>query len=145
MGFFYFDESIHERGNFSLGAFVFSYEPLDGPVGEALAKSGLTPGVDEFKSSSRMDRCPEQARARSLLNTVVHEHCGFGVVVAPHNPRTLLGSEAMRGLGKILSTINFRSASHEVFFDEDIFGSTTAGERAANAVSIVQPCGFHFE
>jgi hypothetical protein len=145
MGFFYFDESIHKRGDFSLGVFVFSYDPLDMPVGDVLVKSGLKPGADEFKSSSRMDQCPAQSLARSLLNSVVLERCGIGVVVAPLEPRPSLGIEAIKGLGKILSTTKFRNESHEVFFDKGIFKSVSAGERAVAGERLAQLCRFHFE
>jgi hypothetical protein len=146
MGFFYFDESIHERGHFALGAFVYTEESLDGPVADALSKGGLTPGMDEFRSGSRMDRCPEQARTRNLLHSVIFDNnCRIGVVVAPHYPCLALGPEAIIGLKKILSTNQFRTGSHEAFFDEGIFGTASAGGRAVGAASIFQPCRFHFE
>jgi hypothetical protein len=146
MGFFYFDESIHKRGHFALGAFVYTEESLDGPVADALSKAGLTPSVDEFKSGALMDRYPEQARARDLLHSVIFEnHCRIGVVVAPHYPCLALGPEAIRGLKKILSANQFRSGSHEAYFDEGIFGTANTGERAVNAAGILQACRFHFE
>ena len=145
MGFFYFDESIHPKGNFTLGAFAYSEDSLDGPVAYALRQSGLTPGVDEFKSGARMDLNPEQARARQLLKSVIYNHCRIGVVVVPHCPRQLLGGEALCGLNKILSTNSFRSTSHDVFFDQGIFAGASAGERAADALCSDRPCRFHFE
>jgi hypothetical protein len=146
MGFFYFDESIHERGHFALGAFVYTEESLDGPVADALSRSGLIPGVDEFKSGSRMDRCPEQARARILLRSVIfYNNCRIGLVVAPHCPRLTLGPEAITALKKILSTNRFRSGSHEGFFDEGIFEPASAGDRGVDAAGILQPFRFHFE
>ena len=63
MGFFHFDESLHPGGQFALEAFAYSEEPLDAIVREALYQSGLTPGVDEFKSGIRMDGNPKQAHA----------------------------------------------------------------------------------
>lgn len=145
MGEFYFDESIHPRGKFALGAFVYSEEPLDRPVAEALLKSGLRPRVDEFKSRARMDQNAQQKRARALLHSVVHGHCRIGVVVVPHRAHDLLGREGLRGLNKILSTNTFRTAPHDVFFDEGIFAGTSAGARAADAVCGCQACSLHFE
>ncbi len=145
MGFFHFDESVHPTAKFALGAFVYSEEPLDDLVGDALHQSGLTPGVDEFKSSVRMDRNPEFAQARERLKSILHLRCGIGVTVAPPSPRTLLGHEGLYGLNKILSTITFRSKSHDVFFDQGIFSSVAAGERAVKTISLAQPCSFHFE
>ena len=76
----------------------------------------------------------------------MHKQCGIGVVVAPESPRKVLGVEALLGLVKILSTIKFRSKTHEVFFDKGIFKSDTNGKRhAAEMPHSCQPCNFHFE
>src|SRR5258705_5189827 len=104
MGYFYFDESIHPRANFSIGAFVYSKESLDLAVGDALRQSGLIPGVHEFKSGTRMDQHPEQAKARDLLKSAINSHCRIGLLVSPDHPRQLLGQEAIIGLEKIMST-----------------------------------------
>jgi hypothetical protein len=59
MGYFYFDESIHQRGDFILGAWVYSNDDLSPQVLHAIEVTGLIPGVDEFKSGRRMDREPQ--------------------------------------------------------------------------------------
>lgn len=146
MGVFYFDESIHPKGKFAIGCFVYSETCLDSPVSNALLESGLVPKVDEFKSGARMDRNPKQARVRGLLREVIYKQCGIGAVVAPEYPRNLLGSEAPLGLAKILSTISFRSKTHEVFFDKGIFKNEAEGRHeVAGALSHCPPCNFHFE
>jgi len=146
MGFFYFDESIHPRGKFALGSFVYSETSLDSWVSNALMEGGLIPRVDEFKSGAYMDRNPKQARARELLKEVISKQCGIGVVVAPDSPRELLGVEAPLGLTKILSTIKFRSKTHEVFFDKGIFEGETDGRlQAAKVPASCSLCNFHFE
>lgn len=142
---FYFDESIHPRGKFALGAFVYSEDSLDGLVADVLRQSELAPGVEEFKSGARMDSSPEQARARERLQAVVRSHCHIGVVVAPHYPPQLLGHEALCGLNKILSANSFRSTSHDVFFDQGIFACASAGERTADGLCGGRGCSFHFE
>src|SRR5205807_6518610 len=88
MGFFYFDESIHPNGQFALGAFAYAERNLDEIIAGALSECGLTPRFDEFKSGARMDRHPEQKRARKKLRWVVQENCRIGIVVAPHSPRS---------------------------------------------------------
>src|ERR1700687_1298180 len=145
MGFFHFDESLHPEAQFALGAFVYSEESLDATISEALYQSGLIPGVDEFKSGIRMDRNPKQAHARQLLKSILHERCGIGVIVAPDLPRQLLGHEALYGLNKILSTISFRSKSHDVFFDQGLFPHLFVGQQAIEVVSFAQSCRFHLE
>jgi hypothetical protein len=145
MGFFYFDESIHPRCNFILGAFAYCEDSLDGPINDALNHSGLSPGVDEFKSGAYMRDNPGQVSARALLKSIVCNQCRIGVVVAPHTPRHLIGREALDGLNKILATGSFRSSSHEVFFDRGIFASVGAGQRQAETTCDGRPCSFHFE
>ena len=145
MGFFYFDESVHPKCRFILGAFAYSEDSLDGPVSDALRQSGLTPGVDEFKSGAHMDDNPRQVLTRSFLKSVFCKHCRIGIVVAPDSPRLLIGQEALHGLNKILATASFHSSSHEVFFDQGIFASAGAGQREAEITCNGHPCSFHFE
>jgi hypothetical protein len=145
MGFFYFDESIHPKGKFSLGAFVYSERALDDPVAQALQECGLKPCVEEFKSRARMDHDPRQSHARELLQSVMRTHSRIGIIVAPHDPRELLGFEAFKGLKKVISTNTFESGSHCLYFDKGIFTSATTAIIAAELLSISPPCRFCFE
>jgi hypothetical protein len=111
MGFFYFDESIHPKAKFTLGAFVYAERDLDEAVAEALRQSGLTPRIDEFKSSALMDRSPQQACARKHLRLVVHDRCRIGIVVVPDSPRQLLGCEAFCGLRRFCQLTTSRAHS----------------------------------
>lgn len=134
MGFFYFDESIHPNAKFTLGAFVSAEHNLNEVVAGALRQGGLIPRIDEFKSGARMNRSPQQVCVRNHLRSVVHDHCRIGIVVAPHSPRHLLGSEALCGLQKILSTNRFKSRRHQAFFDQGIFATAAIGKRAAETL-----------
>jgi hypothetical protein len=145
MGFFYFDESIHPIGGFSLGAYVYSDTSLDCAVSDALRQCGLTPKKDEFKSGARKDGFPQQVRLRELLRGIVQDSCGIGVVIAPDSPREILGREALPALNKILSTTRFKSHEHTVFFDQGIFSNVAARQRAAEAFRFAQPCELRFE
>ena len=144
MGFFYFDDSLHSRGRFSLGAFVYSECPLENPVVAALCASGLKPGVDEFKSGARMDLHPEQAMARSSLMAIFRSHCRVGIVIAPDSPREVLGDEALCGLRAILAN-PFRGDTHEIFFDEGIFQNRQVATRKVSSKPEFSKCRFHFE
>jgi hypothetical protein len=145
VGFFYFDESIHQAGKFSLGAFAYSETELGAPVNQALIRSGLIPFIDEFKSSAHMDGNPKQALLRDQLRIVLRENCRIGLVIAPDQPRELLGSEAFLGLNKILSTNQFKSASHDVFFDQGMFGRGSTARRKSQSLCLLHRCKFHFE
>lgn len=138
MGFFYFDESVHPRGNFVLGAFAYSEISLALPVADALRQSGLTPYVDEFKSGRLMTKHPEQTHARDLLRSVLTNYCQIGIVVSPSSSLESLGPEALRALNKILSTNDLDNQSHEVFFDRGVFASHDVTGAQKN-------CKLHFE
>lgn len=119
MGYFYFDETIQERGEFIIGAFVYAPIDMTPEVYSALDQVGLHPGVDEFKSGTRMDRNPKQAMLRDQLSNVLM-NTRVGVIVLPVSDRALLGREAMVGLQKILCANGLDQQPHKVFLDEGI-------------------------
>lgn len=69
----YFDESIHNRAGFILGAYVCGPD-ADIPVARAIERVGLMSGVDEYKSSSFMREHPEQAVLREALREVLDDY-----------------------------------------------------------------------
>lgn len=97
---FFFDESIHERGGFVLGAYVYGPDPTIA-VDAALRAAGLHPGKDEFKSSSKMSEHPEQQILRTELRRVLGWDYSYAVVVVPASERHSLGREALLGLDKV--------------------------------------------
>lgn len=94
MGSFYLDESIQTRAGFIVGAFVYSGRDLTPSVFSALEKSGLKPGVDEFKSGAHMANNPEQKQLRNYLSALLL-NARVGVVVVPASDRPMLGVEAL--------------------------------------------------
>lgn len=119
MGYFYFDETIQERGGFIIGAFVYSSSDVTPKVYSAIEQVGLRPGVDEFKSGARMDRYPKQAELRGRLVEVLR-NTRVGVVVVSATKRASLGHQALLGLRKILSANGLAQTPHSVFLDEGI-------------------------
>ena len=119
MGYFYFDETIQERGGFIIGAFVYSPEDKTPAVYSAISHVGLQPGFDEFKSGSRMDKNPHQAKLRGELSNIL-TNTSVGLIVLPVSERALLGREAIIGLQKILRANGLDKQPHKVFFDEGI-------------------------
>lgn len=119
MGYFYFDESIHQRGNFVLGAWVYSKENLTVEVLHAIELNGLIPGVDEFKSGAHMERQPDQRALREALKNLL-PRIRIGLVVIPFQNRSGLGEEALVGLNKIIRANHLGNHRHEVFLDEGI-------------------------
>jgi hypothetical protein len=96
MGFLYFDDSKHPARGFCLGAFVYSALDPTESVRLALSQCGLVAGVDEFKSSARMDRCPEQSDLRDRLREILDHTCRVGVVIVPRESE--LGQQCYNAL-----------------------------------------------
>lgn len=119
MGYFYFDETIQDRGGFILGAFVYSGVDMTPPVFQALKLVGLRPGEDEFKSSVRMSERPEQIAARTQLRGLFQK-LGVGLVVVPNTERRALGNEAIECLKKILVANGLNDQPHQVFLDNGV-------------------------
>jgi len=119
VGYFYFDETIQERGGFIIGAFVYAPDDKTPDVYSAISHVGLRPGFDEFKSGSRMDRNPHQAKLRGELSNILM-NTSVGVIVLPVSERALLGREAIIGLQKILHANGLDQQPHRIFFDEGI-------------------------
>jgi len=118
----YFDESIHPRGGFILGAYVVGGD-ADADVSEALCRCGLQPGVDEYKSSARMIEQPQQVCLRSeLLRTL--QRYRVAVLVIPVGDRESLGQEALLGLDQIrLANGIFNGRRIIASFDQGVFRS----------------------
>lgn len=144
MAFFYFDESIHGRGGFISGAFVAFPEDPSQAIAAALNDAGLRPGVDEFKSGTRMDRNPTQAKARDLIHQIVQERSRIGVVVAPDVSRSTFGLEALRGLEKFVVANNFGAEGHQVFFDMGLVSSQQRFQHLAASLQL-SSCRLHIE
>jgi hypothetical protein len=132
MGHFYFDESIHQRGDFILGAWVYSNDDLSPQVLRAIEAIGLTPCVDEFKSGRRMDREPKHQALRDALKNLLHR-IKLGLVIIPMEDRSRLGDEALLGLNKIIRANDLIGYRHEIFFDQGVdFRSRQEGVQKAN-------------
>ena len=114
---FYFDESIQDRGGFIVGAYVFGAD-AEASVSDAIARVGLKPGIDEFKSSARMSAHPEQVKLRAELGTLLRDY-RVGVLVAPRADRARLGVFALHGLDQIMQANGLAARPDmEAFFDE---------------------------
>ena len=119
MGVFYFDESIHERGGFILGAFVAAGECIDVQIAEALDRHGLHPGLDEYKSSADMALNPDLDALREDLRHMVAQ-CDLAVVVAPIDQRARLGAVALQALHQFLEANHLFGLPHAIYVDNGI-------------------------
>jgi hypothetical protein len=120
MGYFYFDESIHDGAGFIIGAYVYSERDITPLVVEAVRSAGLEPGVDEFKSRSMMKENPRQVILRGSLKKILRRETKIGLVVAPRSDRETLGSAALNCLEKIVISNDLTTQAHSVYFDQGI-------------------------
>jgi len=145
LGYFYFDESIHERAGFILGAYVYSPDDLSPSVYAQIKAVGLRPGIDEFKSSTKMDKDPQRQLLRDKIKELLWSAWAkVGLVVIPLQERSHLGEEALRGLEKIIRVNDLRGGkAHQVFFDEGI--SFKDGSLFVKELKLNDCCEFHFK
>lgn len=118
MGSFYFDESIHVRGGFIIGAWVYTENDIEATIAAALERHGVNT-MDEFKSGARMDEDPKRSEVRLEMQGLLQE-TRIGLVVAPVEARSSLGNVALDGLRKIITANGLTKLSHKVFLDQGI-------------------------
>ena len=119
MGYFYCDESIHDRGNFILWAFVYCKNDLTPQVYNHIGSVGLTPKQDEFKSSYIMDKGGKYPELRENLRSMFMK-VNIGLVIVPIDERKCFGDHALKGLKKIIINNKMNNERHDVYFDQGI-------------------------
>jgi hypothetical protein len=144
MGYFYFDESIHGKGGFILGAFVYSQNDVDEQVEDAIRSCGLVPGKDEYKSGLHVGIHPEQTILRDSLKSIIYR-TKIGVIVNSYDKRNELGINALKGLKQILSFYKEPEELHTTFFDENIFKNVQEAETLSLQIGINEYSNCFFE
>lgn len=144
MGYFYFDESIHSKGEFILGAFVYSQHDVDQQVEDEIKSCGLIPGIDEYKSGIHVGKHPEQAELRDKLKNLIFK-TKIGVVVDLFHKRNELGITALRGLKQILNFYKKPEDLHSTYFDENIFRNVQEAEGLSTQLGINEFSKCYFE
>lgn len=140
MGYFYVDESIHDRAGFILGAYVFSPHDLTPQVFMKLEAVGLRPSVDEYKSSAKMSKDAKQRALRNELKELLW-NVKLGLVVVPSDERQNLGTESLLGLKKIILANELLEEQHHVYFDEGIVFRSSA--RVVEELGLSARCEIH--
>lgn len=144
MGLFYFDESIHKKGSFILGAYVYSQFDVDRQVEDAIKSCGLEPGKDEYKSGMHVGKHPEQAGLRSKLKDILHK-TKLGIVINSYDKRHELGEAALKGLNLILSNYAPPEELHSTYFDANIFKNVREAKILTKGIGIDKFSNFYFE
>jgi hypothetical protein len=141
MGYFFLDDSNHPAAGFCLGAFVFSVTDPQKELEQLLGKNGLTPGIDEFKSSIRMDSNSPNFFLRDDLKNFLRQ-CKVGVAISRTSAELYEASASL--LEKMLRHPDISANEHQVFIDRGIF--PTRQERVLlDSIEGSSTCRFHFE
>lgn len=119
MGYFYFDETIRDNGNFIIGVFIYSNRDLTPEIFSALKEVGLNPEIDEFKSNSLKISNTQQQKLRNSLDTLL-TYCQTGLLVTPIEQRANLGNNSLKCLLKIIQSNELNKQNHDVYFDQGI-------------------------
>ncbi len=143
MGTFYFDESIHDRAGFILGAYVYLENDPRGQIEDEYRNVGLKPYIDEYKSSAKMVGDQKMAALRHGLKGVLH-YSRIGLVITPAMDRGSLGKHAIGGLKKILERNKFSHIRHEIYLDQGIFSKISKKE-LENIKMDLPKCTIHVE
>lgn len=136
VAYFWFDESIHPRGGFALGAFVVSLRDESDAVAQIVSDTGVGATIGEYKSGVRMSKDTAMQRTRELLVAHLAERCRLLVTAVPYERRLDLGSAALGLLSQALSCGSVPPGDHIVFFDQGIDIPTCDADETLRVVSI---------
>ena len=132
MGYFYFDESMHQQEDFIIGAYIYSEIDLTDKIYDEIKKVGLIPRKDEYKSSDiKINNKPSHIIRYNLWELIFSESIKSGLLVLPYNKRNFLGEEALTLLMKICKNNNLMQNSHNVYYDQEITFSTLHNNSSA--------------
>jgi len=124
----YIDESVQRECGFVVSAFVFTNGRFDREVSSVLREAGLKPGLDEFKSSTRMDINPQMRKVRDNLLSLASSKTRLAMYVGPHQNNTL-GKHSLQALQSVLVRNGIKPSGLKAYFDEDIFKSPQQASR----------------
>ncbi len=117
----FIDESIRDSLGYMCVGFVYCKESPDEVINDAIARAGLKPGVDEYKSGYRMANSGSRHELRDSMYQIVRERCKLGLYIAPVSERPVLRSSVVDIVEKIIRC-NELALPHRVFVDEGILG-----------------------
>lgn len=117
----YADESIHDRAGFILTALVFPCGLIDGAVDAALMRAGLTPGAEEFKSSSPMQGNEKLRLLRAdLMEILIVQQCKVALVISGRSERPHVATQGIRLIGEMAERGRFDGRPVDLFLDEGL-------------------------
>lgn len=119
MSYFYFDETIRERGNFIIGALVISEHDLSPIVSEQWRRLGLKPESAEYKSSDPKENSNLGVVQRQVMAELL-QRSKLALTVAPVSERLRLGEYCTDLLFQISDTGFLQEGEHVLYLDQGI-------------------------
>jgi hypothetical protein len=119
MSHLYFDESIHDRGSFIIGAAIFSSFDLSPVIRNLWVSLGLDPSEFEYKSSSPKAGNPAAQQHRSALHALL-KNAKIGLVVCPSDDRQSLGFYAIELAKQLLRSRSIDPPPLVLYLDDNI-------------------------
>jgi Protein of unknown function (DUF3800) len=115
------DESIQDNLGYMCVGFAYCKESPDELINDAIARAGLKPGTDEYKSGYRMANSGSRHELRDSMYQIVRDRCKLGLYIAPVSERPILRRSVVDIVEKIIRR-NELTLPHSVFVDEGILG-----------------------
>lgn len=121
------DESIqHELGYVCVG-FAYCENSPDEAVNRAIARAGLVPSLDEYKSGARMANAEAMRELRDSIYHIVLGHCRLGLYVGSIDERPNLLVPVVATAKRLIQRNALPRPQH-VFVDEGIAGAAEIGD-----------------
>lgn len=144
MGYFFFDESIHQNPGFILGTFVGLKDDPGNLIADALIACGLDPSVDEYKSRALKKDNPKQTQLREMLWEMLFLRAKVAVCIGPTSERDCFGFEALRCLKKVIDS-NRIFENNSVFFDQGFFPRSCDSDSLKKEFQLHENTGLYLE
>jgi hypothetical protein len=143
MGYFYIDDSVHDKAGFVLGACIYSPNDLKDEIDRVITKNGFDPQTYEFKSSANFSKQPDNAKVREAFKGILL-NCKLGIVIIPREKRELLGVECIKALHAFIDKNLDPQENIELFFDQGLFQSKKEANDQVDLLGL-KNCHFNIE
>ena len=120
MAHLYFDESIHDRGDFIVGALVISNQDISTTVRDIWRGMGFDPNIFEYKSSTPKQSNPESQQQRTIVAELLHS-TSLAFTICPCADRRELGRYCASLVSQLQVTGLLPPEKHSLFVDQNIF------------------------
>lgn len=119
MSYFYFDETIRERGNFIIGALVVSEFDLSPVVSKEWRRLGLNPESAEYKSSDPKENSKLGVAQRQIMVELL-QRSKLALTVAPVSERSKLGKYCTELIIQLAGAGFLQEGEHVLYLDQNI-------------------------